>query len=767
MLHDNLIDLFFSSLQCELLQSKSVSVVMRERTISVRTLQYIWQTLPTKTYLKPILTFVNAMSLKTFTLLTTHQPFISPKIERMKTKFLSALRSLLQAHLLPPVICVLCHRSAELATSILPPSPDLTISNIEWAVGAIVFLRHVVPALTLLNQLPTLSQRRGAVLLGRFFMKLCCKSVFREYSSSSILAEALRELTPTFYNFCQTIDWIGKTKILSLPFLNLSSFDSDFLKHISDLYSFLFENEKELVSFLTERIYTEKSENNEDRICAIEDFTQFLSYLSSLQSSFEKKCTDTELRTSRSILHPTLPVVLPPQMSPLTARDVAIKRSSFLTKSGTCCDLKENSKSSPLPLSLFFQHSKETPQTQSPSDTLGTSNSHTSDRHLTSSQQTPIHHQSYFSPSSSSSSSSPSPSQKITSQTDLDNQTIITSSKKKHRKTSSTSERKEFTRFTKRTRIQSVILAQHSNKKIQKNSSFELKIGLNSSSPIRGSCENSNQKGETEENAEVLSPLSLSSGRSYPDTTEKTKKIRQLNSAGSGKTRIPLTLSPLHDLPSVDSLSLADDSFDKEQNDRITGYLKESPQSDLQKEFPYIQNRESDNRSDHSQYTPELSLHYDSSTPPTFELNLCQSFSPMYSSSPQLPFSTPPHLRTSSQSTVIIQKQFHSHKTNRVNATPPQLPILSLETLCKPFSRLPTPRSTTPQSTTPDFSRNQIQPNSFLSPPPRRSKPNDHENSIQTPNELQMPIKEKSRSKTERVNPKKMKKKTRVILSVR
>jgi hypothetical protein len=112
----------------------------------------------------------------------------------------------------------------------------------RWAVGALIFLRFLIPAVTDVASGTSGAyerEKKGAVLMGRFLMKLCCKSKFGEHSSC-LLNDVLDDAADMFDRFCHDVAMIGQ-EYSHITFPDLITFESaeDIQKEKAELCEFL------------------------------------------------------------------------------------------------------------------------------------------------------------------------------------------------------------------------------------------------------------------------------------------------------------------------------------------------------------------------------------------------------------------------------------------------------------------------------------------------------------------------------------------------
>jgi hypothetical protein len=208
-LHASPYTLLLSCFSEELRQANNLVVVMRDRSVSVCILRYIWRSLNVSEYALPFFDLVHHITSTEVANLSNGE--LSEKEKRStKQKLIESVRKLLDAERLPHVICALCSACAHHIQQ-----QDQTITKaraLEWAISALIFLRFLVPSITSLACSHSSSEveRRSSILLGRFLMKLCCKSQFPNFSPHCILNETLNASAPLFDHFVKVIDLVGQ-----------------------------------------------------------------------------------------------------------------------------------------------------------------------------------------------------------------------------------------------------------------------------------------------------------------------------------------------------------------------------------------------------------------------------------------------------------------------------------------------------------------------------------------------------------------------------
>jgi hypothetical protein len=211
-LHGHPTQLFLSCFVIELNQIKNLSVVMRERSVTVRILQFLWESFNISNIIEPFVHFVGNLNGQKCKILTEIEP--SKGRERLKQKLMSCLNLFLCAENIPKLMCVLCYRCSRLIEENKNVEKEDGLSAEQWTVGSLIFLRGIVPAITALassSQMVGNFQKKGAVQVGRLLMKLCCNSRFDP--PSCLLNEVIQETLPAFEKFSSEVCAIGATSL--------------------------------------------------------------------------------------------------------------------------------------------------------------------------------------------------------------------------------------------------------------------------------------------------------------------------------------------------------------------------------------------------------------------------------------------------------------------------------------------------------------------------------------------------------------------------
>ncbi len=227
-LHADPCQIFLSCFSIEMFEVQNLAAVMRESSVSVRVLQFIWRSFDFSPLVSPFQKFISRLTASKLKLLTENSEVTSSsskwdpanRREALKTQLLTALRESFRAKNVPKLICVLCHKCAELVRSNARFSQEeIPVSVLHWAVGALIFLRFLIPSITAIasERNATEPERKGAILIGRLLMKICAGSEFREYPSS-LLSEVLEMSSKLFSNFCDDVALIGGANFQLLYF---------------------------------------------------------------------------------------------------------------------------------------------------------------------------------------------------------------------------------------------------------------------------------------------------------------------------------------------------------------------------------------------------------------------------------------------------------------------------------------------------------------------------------------------------------------------
>ena len=203
-LHGEPEDLFLVCFDYEMQTSKELSVVMRQLSPSVCILKCILE--PFRRSL--LMTTTKLLRLgknKKTPLLLTEKTEDCSKISSLKEKFQAGIEQLLDSSRFPPPLCVFCYRCVQainIATS-LKIDKETNVKN--WVITSLFFLRFLVPVFT--NYRGDDEKTKGMVLVGRFLMKLCCRTLFNQ---QPVLNEVLENCFPLFDRYCAEVVEIGR-----------------------------------------------------------------------------------------------------------------------------------------------------------------------------------------------------------------------------------------------------------------------------------------------------------------------------------------------------------------------------------------------------------------------------------------------------------------------------------------------------------------------------------------------------------------------------
>ena len=216
-LHGRPDELLLRSLRKEFQEVRELEVVMRQMSVSVCIL---------KLMLKPFERLVQELLEKLMRVgeklgqrkvdILFESPLSADSIEiakRIKSRLRKGLQQILTAEAIPEPLCIFCFRCADLVKDTpIKKDPDTKIAN--WTVGALLFLRFIVPMITTSSVLgmqgSNQGKQKGLTFLGRLCMKLCCHSTFPQ--GDCLANEILREHFSIFDQFC--IDVIERGRAL-------------------------------------------------------------------------------------------------------------------------------------------------------------------------------------------------------------------------------------------------------------------------------------------------------------------------------------------------------------------------------------------------------------------------------------------------------------------------------------------------------------------------------------------------------------------------
>jgi hypothetical protein len=256
--------LFLSSFDIELTQVKNLAAVMRERTVSVIVLQYLWKLYDTTTLIRPLVRLCNKLKPHHLLLLTNEPTPSAPhKREALKNLFLDKINTLFKKSL-PTCLPHLCYKASQLIS--LNSSVDTqNISIVEWIIGSFVFLRFFVPSMTdiISDENISESQKKASRFVGRFLMKLSCKSFFNEHPNC-LANEILTECFPLFDAYCVDVLYLGSKLVAKeIPQLPMKEYDGTEILHLqTDFGRYLVMNESKLLSNCQRELENEKKSHS-------------------------------------------------------------------------------------------------------------------------------------------------------------------------------------------------------------------------------------------------------------------------------------------------------------------------------------------------------------------------------------------------------------------------------------------------------------------------------------------------------------------------
>ena len=201
-------DIFVCCLYEELNKSTELSVVMRQASPAVLVLKTIVRPIlkSITEIVSPLARFGRRLDEKGIELIGSDKR--TKHSARLKEKLENNLSFLLCPKTVPLEICILSYRCVECIKQCdegLRESVGIPLSS--WAVGAMLFLRYLVPMLT--TFLPGDDNKKGRILMGRFLMKMACHSEFQQ-NSGGLLNEILVSSYDRYDQFCLEVCRIGE-----------------------------------------------------------------------------------------------------------------------------------------------------------------------------------------------------------------------------------------------------------------------------------------------------------------------------------------------------------------------------------------------------------------------------------------------------------------------------------------------------------------------------------------------------------------------------
>ena len=234
---------FLCSLKTELKTKEKLAVVMRETSPAVCAFRYLTDPLssPLSVAFSPLFRFARKANPQTVEMMALETE-TSRQFDRIKKKFTSVINHILRPEILPPYLCLLCYKSSCLVKETKTFSENERSTAASFSVGALIYLRILVPMLTALPTSP--DRKKGCVLVGRFLMKLCCRSEFHQ-APGCMLNMILRENAAPFSNYCDQVIEIGQ-KCLNRPIPCPVSSEGISLRDLKNISSFVVKNEREI-----------------------------------------------------------------------------------------------------------------------------------------------------------------------------------------------------------------------------------------------------------------------------------------------------------------------------------------------------------------------------------------------------------------------------------------------------------------------------------------------------------------------------------------
>ena len=211
-LHASPLDLFLHHLRMEVEKLKDLAVLLRSSSLSSYLLKYLLSSYNTIMVekLSGMFKFAGTLTTKKISILTEKS---TEEVQKaggkelgLKKKVEQIMINMLDSEQIPTPLCRLCYRCAEVVQSSsqeIKIGSKVTIAN--WAVGAVLFLRLVVPIITL----HTDDKQKGLRFFGRFLMKLCCKTLFGG-DDHAVVNDLLRMGFDLYDTFCDRVVETGR-----------------------------------------------------------------------------------------------------------------------------------------------------------------------------------------------------------------------------------------------------------------------------------------------------------------------------------------------------------------------------------------------------------------------------------------------------------------------------------------------------------------------------------------------------------------------------
>jgi hypothetical protein len=223
--------------------------------------------------------------------LTTKQMNGQIKNKKKRTSFkrniLNGLANSLDALEIPPLLCTLCYCCADIAKVF---DNENTLHCIQWAVGSLVLLHHLV--LLILNP-----ENEGMRWIASLLMKLCIDSSFQDEEgfSFSFQNEIVKEARDLYNNFCYDVFEIGRASLdlLTNP-ASVSVPVSISVHHCKELLLFLMDQADVVEDVMREKFMNESQVEMDDLLP------------SKLLLNFERElniCCDEKGPISQKVVH--------------------------------------------------------------------------------------------------------------------------------------------------------------------------------------------------------------------------------------------------------------------------------------------------------------------------------------------------------------------------------------------------------------------------------------------------------------------------------
>ena len=262
---------------------KHLTSLMRERSLCVRILQYLWSLFPISPAILKFIRFVENMKDTSLKLLLRPPVPGSSTSEKIRRKFLALLSEVLSFQSIPPFLCNLCTCSTEKIQANNDARYDPDISLIHWTVGAFFFLRYLIPLVTARvaqSGIPD-SQKKGLILIGRFLMKLSSRSEFPEPANQP-LNDLIIDCFPILDKLCEDTFRIGVDVVTSdVKIMGKCVSEGNFTEKCLELYDFLQLHQSHIESNMVKSLDLERKEKKDSSaVVAKELFGKFKALLS-------------------------------------------------------------------------------------------------------------------------------------------------------------------------------------------------------------------------------------------------------------------------------------------------------------------------------------------------------------------------------------------------------------------------------------------------------------------------------------------------------